>query len=102
MSVDEVDVLEVETLKAGVHSLDDVLAGQSLVVHDVVAESSAPVDLPDKRLSAFCVSQHGRFTLGRLRTLVEMTRSLRFQPYFLMAWPMTMTGVSPLSRRPYV
>lgn len=45
MSVDEVDIFEIEALKASVHSLDNVLAGQTLVVDNIVAKGTSPVDL---------------------------------------------------------
>lgn len=43
--VDDVYVVEAEALERGVHALEDVLPGQARVVHRVVAEGRAPVEL---------------------------------------------------------
>ena len=45
MAVQQVDVVELQTLERGFRALNQVLAGQAAVVDRVVAEGAAPVDL---------------------------------------------------------
>jgi hypothetical protein len=45
VGVDEVDVLEVQTLQGSVDTLDNVLSGETQVVDGVLAKGTTPVDL---------------------------------------------------------
>jgi hypothetical protein len=84
--VDEVDVVEAEALEGAVDAFDNVLARETDVVDLVVAKCAAPVDLYVIVNDDFVVSWGFLYF-----TLVEMTRSLRFQPNLLIASPMTIS-----------
>jgi hypothetical protein len=45
VGVDDVDVFEVESLQRGCEPLDDVFAGQAVIVDEDLAVDCAPVDL---------------------------------------------------------
>lgn len=55
VGIDEVDVLEIEALQGGVDTLDDVLAGETVVVDFVVAKGVTPEDLREStKCQSFC------------------------------------------------
>lgn len=45
MSIDQINILETETLERIIHALNDVLARKTEIVHWIVTKGSAPVDL---------------------------------------------------------
>lgn len=47
VGVNQVDVLEIETLQGGIDTLDDVLSGETQVVGGVVAIGLTPVNLQE-------------------------------------------------------
>jgi hypothetical protein len=47
VGVDQVDILEIETLQGGIDTLDDVLSGETQVVGGVVAIGLTPVNLQE-------------------------------------------------------
>ena len=92
MRVNDVDVVELETLKRRGHTLDDVLAREAARVRRLAAR--AEVELECERRSRSPV----------LRTLVAMVISSRFQPSSLMMrpssssdWPFEYTSAVSMS-----
>lgn len=89
MGIDYVHVGEGETRQRGGGAFEDVFAGETVVVYEDFAVGGAPVELND---GVRGVGERGK---SRELTLVLMTRSLRFQPYFLMASPIIISDCPP-------
>jgi hypothetical protein len=90
MCVYQVHILEAKTLERGIHTFKDMLSREPDVIDWVISEITTPVNLgpPVSNDSAQQAS-------GNKGTFVEMTKSLRFQPNFLMAWPITFSDSPP-------
>lgn len=83
MGIDDIDIFEAETLERGLGTLNDVLAGNTVVVNGVITSPGTEVDLCH---SQPCMRQTHAAGNSR-RTFVLTTTSFLFQPNFLMALP---------------
>ena len=88
VSIDQVDVFQLQTLEGRINTLNDVFTREAKIVDWIFSKGTSPIYLVN-------VS----YVLGawakEMCTFVDMTRSLRFQPYFLIACPIIFSD-SPL------
>lgn len=90
MGVDDIDVFELETFERRPSAFDDVFARETVVIDEDFAVRETPV-----KLAAVSALALRGLEVWDLVTLVVMTRSLLFQPNFLIACPMMISDCPP-------